>query len=141
VQVAACRHRLDVDRAVIGAVLELHAALYYPLIAALLLVLIVAVWPRGPVDRVIHGPRRSWSTPCPSTSECGDRKVSRVESLEEWTVDVEGLFTSRAGKVIHSGEVEIAGAVPSARCHDESGWPLSESPSTFFAAQGPTARL
>jgi len=30
--------------AVIGAVLELHAALYYPLIAALLLVLIVAVW-------------------------------------------------------------------------------------------------
>jgi uncharacterized membrane protein YoaK (UPF0700 family) len=30
--------------AVIGAVLDLHTALYYPLIAALLLVLIVAVW-------------------------------------------------------------------------------------------------
>jgi len=31
--------------------------------------------------------------------------------LRSGTVDVEGLFTSRAGKVIHSGEVEIAGAV------------------------------
>jgi len=63
--------------------------------------------------------------------------------LRSGTVDVEGLFTSRAGKVIHSGEVEIAGAVSGARAA-MTEFRLAvkaRSPSTFFAASRATARL